>query len=91
MTYNPYAAAERLNQEAPGPNFGTERVNDGDELMNVKQAAAFLTISGPTMRRLQQERFVPFIKVGGSVRFLKRDLRAFINKERTDAIEQRRF
>lgn len=58
---------------------------DGDELLNVKQAATFLSISTPGVRRLKSRRLVPFIEIGGSIRFLKRDLRAFLDSQRYEA------
>jgi excisionase family DNA binding protein len=50
------------------------------ELLTVAEAAAFLTISKSGIRRLQQARQLPFIKVGGSVRFAKRDLLTYLAK-----------
>lgn len=52
------------------------------ELMDVDEAAAFLTISRSSVRRLQQSRQLPFIKVGGSLRFAKADLLAYLAKRR---------
>ena len=86
MNKKPYQLALPDDIKEGGMNEGTERVLSGDELLNVRQAAAFMTISVPTMRRLQSERFVPFIKVGGSLRFLKRDLEAYITKQRYEPI-----
>jgi excisionase family DNA binding protein len=50
------------------------------ELLTVAEAAAFLTISKSGIRRLQQARQLPFIKVRGSVRFAKRDLLTYLAK-----------
>jgi excisionase family DNA binding protein len=55
-------------------------------LLTVPEAARFLRISPTGMRRLQQERRVPFIKVGGAVRFLREDLLAYLRKQRVEAI-----
>jgi excisionase family DNA binding protein len=48
------------------------------ELLTVPEAAALLKISVPGLRRLQQRRLIPFIKVGGSVRFAKADLASYL-------------
>jgi excisionase family DNA binding protein len=58
------------------------------ELLNIKEAAAFLKISVPTMRRLQQQREVSFIKVGGAVRFAKTDLIGYLIRKRVAAIHE---
>jgi len=57
-----------------------------NDLLDILQAAKFLTISVPTMRRLQQARYIPFTKIGGSVRFLKKDLEAYIAEKTVPAI-----
>jgi excisionase family DNA binding protein len=56
------------------------------ELMTITEVAEFLKISASGVRRLQQGRHVPFIKVGGSVRFAKNDILDYIRKQRVDAI-----
>ena len=57
------------------------------ELLTVIEAAEFLTISKSGVRRLQQARRLPFIKIGGGVRFARRDLLAFLEKQRVKAID----
>lgn len=44
------------------------------ELVDLKEAATFLKISVPTLRRMQQQREILFIKIGGRIRFAKSDL-----------------
>ena len=56
------------------------------KLLTIKEVAAFLTISATSVRRLQQERYIPFIKVGGSVRFYRSDIIEFLQKRRVEAI-----
>jgi excisionase family DNA binding protein len=56
------------------------------ELLTIAEAAGLLTISVPGMRRLQQQRQIPFIKVGGSVRFSKSDLVSYLKKRRVESI-----
>ena len=57
-------------------------------LLDIKEAAAFLKISVSTLRRLQQQREVSFIKVGGAVRFAKSDLLGYITRKRIAAIHE---
>jgi excisionase family DNA binding protein len=56
------------------------------ELLTIKEAAAFLKISVPTMQRLQSDRYISFIKVGGSVRFAKSDILEYLMKRRVSAL-----
>jgi len=58
------------------------------ELLTVAEAARLLRISVSGMRRLQQARRIPFVKVGGSVRFNTRDLVAYVRSNRVEAIGQ---
>jgi excisionase family DNA binding protein len=55
-------------------------------LLTVDDAARFLSLSSSTVRRLQQARKIPFAKVGGSIRFLMKDLRSYVEKARVAAI-----
>ena len=55
-------------------------------LLNICEAARVLTVSVPTMRRLQQQRRIPFIKVGHSLRFLKSDLVRYLATSRVASI-----
>jgi excisionase family DNA binding protein len=52
------------------------------ELLTVAEAAEFLTISNSGVRRLQQSRRIPFFKVGGSIRFARRDLVSYLARQR---------
>ena len=58
------------------------------ELLTTAEAARFLRISISSLRRLQQARRVPFIKVGGSVRFARGDLLAYIEKRRVRSVDE---
>ena len=58
------------------------------ELLTVAEVAKLLTVSIPTVRRLQGQRRIPFVKVGGSVRFTKDDLVAYLEQERVEAVGQ---
>jgi len=57
-------------------------------LLTVTQAAELLKISVTSMRRLQQGRHIPFIKVGGSVRFAMCDIESYLGKRRVESIDQ---
>jgi excisionase family DNA binding protein len=56
-------------------------------LLTISEVADFLKISSVGVRRLQQHRNIPFIKVGGSVRFLKADILSYLRNQRVDSIE----
>lgn len=56
------------------------------ELLTTVEVAEFLKISATTVRRLQQGRHIPFLKVGGSIRFAKDDLVSYLEKMRVEAI-----
>lgn len=56
------------------------------ELLTIDEVAVLLKISVPTIRRLQQQRQIPFLKVGGSVRFSKKDLVSYLERSRVEVI-----
>ena len=56
------------------------------ELLTISDVAEFLKISPTGVRRLQQKRSVPFIKIGGSIRFSKSDILAYLEKQRVESI-----
>jgi excisionase family DNA binding protein len=56
------------------------------DLLTITEAAEALKISVSGMRRLQQRRRISFIKVGGSIRFVRQDLTSFIHRNRVGAI-----
>ena len=57
------------------------------ELLTIKDVAELLKVSQMSVRRLQQGRHLPFIKVGGSIRFDKNDILDFLKKKRVEAIQ----
>jgi excisionase family DNA binding protein len=57
------------------------------ELLTVAEAAEILTISIPSVRHLQQQRRIPFYKVGGSLRFARSDILAYLHKRRIQPID----
>jgi excisionase family DNA binding protein len=58
------------------------------ELLTIKEVAELLKVSQTSVRRLQQGRHLPFIKVGGSVRFDKSDIINFLKEQRVEAISR---
>jgi len=59
---------------------------DTGALLTIAEAADLLRISVSSVRRLQQDRFIPFLKVGGSVRFVRSDIASFLEGCRIDRI-----
>ncbi len=56
------------------------------ELLTIDEVAEWLRVSVPSVRRLQQGRYIPFIKIGGSVRFAKEDVVQYLKKMRIEAM-----
>jgi excisionase family DNA binding protein len=56
------------------------------DLLTIREAANLLRLSVSGVRRLQRQRRIPFIKLGGSIRFDRRDLTNFVNRNRVQAI-----
>ena len=56
------------------------------ELLTIKDVAKLLKVSQTSVRRLQQGRHLPFIKVGGSIRFAKCDIAEYLKKMRIEPI-----
>ena len=56
------------------------------ELFTVPEAARFLRVSVSSMRRLQQGRRLPFVKIGGCIRFSRSDLAAYVQRCRVESI-----
>lgn len=58
------------------------------ELLTVSDVAKILKVSESTVRRLQSDRCLPFLKVGGCVRFAKADVRSYIVQQRVGTISK---
>jgi len=56
------------------------------ELLTIAEVAKLLKISVPSVRRLQQQRHIPFFKVGGHIRFARSDIVAYLHKRRVHSI-----
>jgi excisionase family DNA binding protein len=63
---------------------------NGNRLLDVTGAAAYLGVSPRFMRRLVAERRITFVKLGRHVRFDIADLDHFIDSGRVEAVEPRR-
>jgi excisionase family DNA binding protein len=57
------------------------------KLLTVAEVADLLKISASGVRRLQQTRHLPFIKVGGSVRFSRDDILSYLEKRRVEVVD----
>lgn len=57
------------------------------ELLTTSEVAELLRISASSVRRLQQRRRIPFLKVGGSVRFAKHDIISYLAWQRTETVD----
>jgi excisionase family DNA binding protein len=62
----------------PGPTL---------ELLTIPEVAKLLKISVTSVRRLQQQRRIPFFKVGGGIRFTRSDIDAYLQKRRVLSID----
>lgn len=51
-----------------------------EEILTVKEAAAFLKLSVPTIYQLKAQGKIPFRKVGNSIRFSKNTLTKWISE-----------
>ena len=62
--------------------------NECDEiqLLTVKDVAKLLQLSVAGVRDLQARRHLPFIKVGGAVRFEKRDIQEYLKHRKVAAM-----
>jgi excisionase family DNA binding protein len=56
------------------------------ELLTIPEVAHFLKISVSSVRRLQQQRQIPFFKVGGRIRFARSEVAAYLLTRRVRSI-----
>ena len=56
------------------------------ELLTTDEVARLLKISVSSVRRLQSARALPFVRVGGSVRFTKEDITSYLARNRVGTI-----
>jgi len=67
--------------------FDNDLCDLSSPLLTLSEVAGLLKISATGVRRLQQQRHIPFLKVGGSIRFLKEDIISYLRKRRIEVIE----
>jgi excisionase family DNA binding protein len=53
--------------------------------MNIKEAAEYLSISVPTLNRKKDDGIIPFVKVGGRIIFIRKDLDEYLTKNKSTA------
>ena len=56
-------------------------------LLTIPEVAKMLKISVAGVRRLQYGRQLPFLKIGGSVRFAREDITSYLARHRVQAID----
>lgn len=73
-----------------GGVLSSDNKSDGlySSLLTVADVALVLKLSPTSVRRMQQQRRIPFIKVGGTVRFGLDDVVAYIAAQRVEAVRQ---
>lgn len=57
------------------------------ELLTAADVADLFNFSITSVRRLQQRRQLPFLKIGGTVRFLRSDIVQYLQKRRVEPID----
>ena len=57
------------------------------DLLTIPEVAKMLKISVASVRRLQYGRQLPFLKIGGSVRFAREDITSYLAKHRVHSID----
>lgn len=71
------------------PHSATNSKYDSRPLLDIRAAAHRLGCSERFMRRLIQERRIPFVKLGGTrVRFVEADLEKWVASQRVEAIRR---
>lgn len=56
------------------------------ELLTIAEVAKLFRTSKSSVRRLQQQRSIPFLKIGGAVRFATSDLVEYMQRVRVESI-----
>ena len=57
------------------------------ELLLLKEVAECLRVSPTTIYRLTEKRVLPFIRIGGQLRFQKSDVLAYLAGQRVASVE----
>jgi excisionase family DNA binding protein len=75
-----------LNKRNDEPAQESESDTSPIELLTIEEITELLKVSVSAIRRLQGGRRIPFIKVGGSVRFLRSDVIEYVRKNRIESM-----
>ena len=59
-------------------------------LIKVKELAELLRISDSTVYRLKENGDIPFLKIGGSLRFQLSDISEYLQKCKKDLVQERK-
>jgi len=62
-----------------------------DVLLTVSDLCSRLKVSPATIHRLKDARIIPFLKVGGSVRFRMSDIEAYLESETLRPVVQKKY
>jgi excisionase family DNA binding protein len=57
------------------------------ELLPVAEVAGLLNSTVASVRHLQHQRKIPFVRVGGSIRFFRSDIASYLEKRRVLSID----
>jgi excisionase family DNA binding protein len=80
-------ASSRHSPTVPKVDVRTRFHSDGRPLLDIGSASERLGCSERFLRRLVQERRIPFVKLAGTrVRFLAPDLDRWVESQRVDAL-----
>jgi excisionase family DNA binding protein len=75
----------KIQPPAPSP-FLDKKPTDVGALLTIAEVADLFKVSTGSVRRWQQNRAIPFLKVGRGIRFDRRDLATFYEQCRNDRI-----
>lgn len=83
------SSRDRAMMDSPALHFDNSSSGSdlAPELLTTPETAIFLRISISGVRRLQQARQLPFIKVGSGIRFARGDLIAYLAKRRVELLD----
>lgn len=73
---------------APARSLTTKSIDadPASTLLTIADVATLLALSAPTVRRLQQRRMIPYVKIGGSIRFMRSDIASYLEERRVPSI-----
>lgn len=75
----------KIQPPAPSPFLDKEPTDLGT-LLTIADVAELLKVSTGSVRRWQQTRKIPFLRIGRGIRFTRRDITAFSEQDRTNRI-----